>query len=121
MATSKQTKEGGESQRDQSSGTGRTFIAPLDGKAHVSGDRSAPLIFKTIPALFAETALRYAERDAAIFVDQGRRFTWGQLADTVDALAAALLELGFRKRDRIGIWSPNRWEWLVTQYATARI
>ena len=121
MANSQQTTEGAENHRDHGSSSSQTFVAPLGGKSHVSGDRSAPLLRKTIPALFAETASRYAERDAAIFVDQGRRFTWQELSDTVDALAAALLSLGFRKHDRIGIWSPNRWEWVVTQYATARI
>ena len=113
--------EGAENRRDHGFSSSQTFVAPLGGKSHVSGDRSAPLLRKTIPTLFAETASRYAERDAAIFVDQGRRFTWRELSDTVDALAAALLNLGFRKHDRIGIWSPNRWEWVVTQYATARI
>jgi fatty-acyl-CoA synthase len=119
MATSQQIPQRADNQRDHS--PGQPFIAPLDGKSHVSGDRSAPLLVKTIPALFAETVSRYAERDAAIFVDQGRRFTWRELSDTVDALATGLLSLGFRKHDRIGIWSPNRWEWVVTQYATARI
>ena len=78
---------------------------------------------KTIPALFAEPARLAANgpRDAAVFVEQDKRFTWDELAETVDALAAGLLALGLKKGDRIGIWSPNRWEWLLTQFATARI
>ena len=98
-----------------------TFIAPKGGVAHVSGDRSVPLLHKTIPQQFSETAQKYADRDAAVFVGQDRRFTWAELAETVDAFAAGLLALGLEKGDRIGIWSPNRWEWLVTQFATARI
>jgi len=98
-----------------------TFIAPKGGVAHVSGDRSVPLLHKTIPQQFSETAQKYADRDAAVFVGQDRRFTWAELAETVDAFAAGLLAFGLEKGDRIGIWSPNRWEWLVTQFATARI
>ena len=100
---------------------GRAFLGPRDGLSHVAGDRSVPLLDQTIPQLFSETAAKYADRDAAVFVEQGKRFSWRELAEAVDALAAALLKLGFEKGDRIGIWSPNRWEWLVTQFGTARI
>ncbi|RVC83521.1 AMP-binding protein [Mesorhizobium sp. M4A.F.Ca.ET.022.05.2.1] len=98
-----------------------TFIAPVSGKAHVSGDNSVPLLDKTIPELFSDTVAKYATLDAAVFVGQDKRFTWSELSDTVDALAAGFLALGLEKGDRVGIWSPNRWEWLVTQFATARI
>ncbi|TIT78082.1 MAG: AMP-binding protein [Mesorhizobium sp.] len=98
-----------------------SFIAPVDGRAHVSGDRSAPLLDKTIPELFSDTVSKYATLDAAVFVGQDKRFTWSELSDAVDALAAGFLALGLEKGDRVGIWSPNRWEWLVTQFATARI
>ena len=102
-------------------GASGTFIAPVDGKAHVSGDRSMPLLDKTIPELFSETVSKYATLDAAVFVGQDKRFTWSELSDAVDALAAGFLALGLEKGDRVGIWSPNRWEWLVTQFATARL
>ncbi|TPO10819.1 AMP-binding protein [Mesorhizobium sp. B1-1-5] len=101
--------------------TRNSFVAPLGGKAHVSGDRSVPLLDKTIPELFSDTVSRYATLDAAVFVGQDKRFTWSELSDAVDALAAGFLALGLEKGDRVGIWSPNRWEWLVTQFATARI
>lgn len=100
---------------------GGTFIAPVDGRAHVSGDRSAPLLKQTIPTLFSDTVSKYATQDAAVFAGQDKRFTWSELSDTVDTLAAGFLALGLEKGDRVGIWSPNRWEWLVTQFATARI
>ena len=80
-----------------------------------------PLLNKTIPALFSDTVSKYGTHDAAVFVEQDKRFTWSELSDTVDALAAGFLALGLEKGDRVGIWSPNRWEWLVTQFATARI
>ena len=112
-----QSVEGASNRR----GHGNSFVAPLDGLSHVSGERSVPLLHKTIPQLFAETASQHQDRDAAVFVEQEKRFSWRELAEAVDALAAALLKLGFEKGDRIGIWSPNRWEWLVTQFGTARI
>ncbi|MET2828352.1 AMP-binding protein [Mesorhizobium shangrilense] len=107
--------------RGRAARTGSVFIAPVDGRAHVSGERSVPLLPHTIPALFSQTAAKYATQDAAVFVAQDKRFTWSELSDTVDALAAGFLALGLEKGDRVGIWSPNRWEWLVTQFATARI
>ena len=98
-----------------------TFLKPLDGKAHVSGERAVPLLEQTIPAIFSDTVSRYGTLDAAVFVGQDKRFTWNELSEAVDALAAGFLALGLEKGDRVGIWSPNRWEWLVTQFATARI
>jgi fatty-acyl-CoA synthase len=121
MATNQQALRDMKHQRGHGLRHGATFIAPLDGRSHVSGDRSEPLLHETIPALFSATAKAYAPHDAAVFVEQDKRFTWDELSETVDALAAGLLSLGLRKGDRIGIWSPNRWEWLVTQFATARI
>ncbi|RWF45947.1 MAG: AMP-binding protein [Mesorhizobium sp.] len=107
--------------RGRGARSGIVFVAPVDGKAHVSGERKVPLLEETIPALFSDTVSKYGTLDAAIFVGQDKRFTWSELSDTVDALAAGFLALGLRKGDRVGIWSPNRWEWLVTQFATARI
>jgi fatty-acyl-CoA synthase len=107
--------------RGRAARTGSVFIAPVDGRAHVSGERSVPLLPHTIPALFSQTAAKYGTLDAAVFVAQDKRFTWSELSDTVDALAAGFVALGLEKGDRVGIWSPNRWEWLVTQFATARI
>ncbi len=107
--------------RGRAARTGSVFIAPVDGRAHVSGERSVPLLPHTIPAVFSQTAAKYGTLDAAVFVAQDKRFTWSELSDTVDALAAGFVALGLEKGDRVGIWSPNRWEWLVTQFATARI
>lgn len=118
MAISQSVEDAGNRRGAQ---IGKTFVAPLDGLSHVSGERSVPLLHKTIPQLFAETASQHQDGDAAVFVEQEKRFSWRELAEAVDAFAAALLKLGFEKGDRVGIWSPNRWEWLVTQFGTARI
>lgn len=101
--------------------SGQPGRSPTGGLAHVAGERSEPLLTLTIPRLLQRTVEAYGPRDAAVFPDQGRRLSWDQLAAEVDACAGGLLSLGLGKGDRVGIWSPNRWEWLVTQYATARI
>ena len=96
-------------------------LGPIGGVSHVKGDTGVPLLDLTIPQLLARTVERFGPRDAAVFAEQGRRFSWDELGDAVDRFAAGLAKLGLAKGDRIGIWSPNRWEWLVTQFATARI
>ncbi|MGE0282476.1 MAG: AMP-binding protein [Rhizobiaceae bacterium] len=96
-------------------------LKPVGGKSRVIGDTSRPLLGLTIPQLLARAVRANGPREAAVFVDQDKRFTWDEFAETVDQLAAGLLALGLKTGERIGIWSPNRWEWLVTQFATARI
>jgi fatty-acyl-CoA synthase len=87
----------------------------------VIGDTSAPLLDLTIPALLARTAARLPDHPAAIFRAEGIRWSYADLAREVDRLAGGLLRLGIAKGNRVGIWSPNRSEWLLTQFATARI
>ncbi len=96
-------------------------LVPHDNQSHVRGDQSAPLIHLTIPQVFSATAEKYPNHEAAYFAETGQRLTYRELAEAVDTLAAGLLSLGLQKGDRIGIWSPNRLEWLLTQFATARI
>ncbi len=94
---------------------------PIDGLSHVKGATGSPLLRLTIPALLRETATRFPDRDAAIFPAQNIRWSYAELSREVDRLAGGLLHLGIVKGDRVGIWSPNRIEWLLTQFATARI
>ena len=75
----------------------------------------------TIPALLDRAAAERPAAEAAVFADRGLRWTWAEFAAAVDRLATGLLDLGVRKGDRVGIWSPNRPEWLLSQFATARI
>jgi fatty-acyl-CoA synthase len=95
-------------------------VAPVTGLSHVAGPATEPLLELTIPALLAATAARHGDREAAVFRQTGLRLSWSGLAARVDALAAGLLALGLRRGDRVGIWSPNRVEWLLAQFATAR-
>ena len=97
-------------------------LAPKGGVSHVmdeAGDE--PLWRRTIPAVFAETVARHGPRDAAVFREHGERWSWAELGRRVDELAAGLHALGLTKGDRIGIWSPNRPEWLLVQFASARL
>ena len=95
--------------------------APIGGLSHVRGRSDEPLSEATVFDLLAATAARWPDRDAAVFVEQGHRFTWAQLLAAVEAAAAGLQALGVDQGDRVGIWSPNRSEWLLTQFAPARI
>ena len=96
-------------------------IVPVDGLSHVKGSTDRPLIDATIPAFLEEVVRRHGARTAAVFRAAGARWTYEQLARRVDRFAAGLLSLGLYKGDRIGIWAPNRPEWLIAQFATARI
>ena len=98
--------------------TGRT---PLNGLSHVWGETSPPLSDRTIGQWLDDTAARWPDHPACVFSATGLRWTWAQLRDEADRLAGALLQLGLALGDRLGIWSPNRSEWVLAQYATARI
>ena len=94
---------------------------PKDGLSHVMGDRNSPLLSLTIPQMLAQTVAQFGDREAVVFAEQGIRWNYRQFADAVDDLAGGLLQSGIAPGDRVGIWSPNRVEWLLTQFATARI
>ena len=64
---------------------------------------------------------KHGNKNAAIFSSQNIKLTYEELKLEIDRLACGLLSLGLIKGDRVGIWSPNRYEWLLTQFATARI
>jgi len=94
---------------------------PQGGLSQVRGETDGALSDSTVHALLAAAARRWPQRDAAVFVAQAVRLTWRELLDEAEAVAAGLWALGVRRGDRVGIWSPNRAEWLLTQFATARI
>ncbi|WP_323119322.1 AMP-binding protein [Burkholderia alba] len=102
-------------------GRGAALIAPRDGLSYVRGSTEVPLSEATVGQFLRDTAQRFPDRPAVVFREQGVRWTWREFADEVDVLAAALVERGVVKGYRVGIWSPNRVEWLLTQFATARI
>src|SRR4051794_19132180 len=85
------------------------------------GVSEVPLLGETIGANFDRTVARFPTREAVVSRHQQVRLTYAQLGDQVDALATGLLGLGIQKGDRIGIWSPNCVEWVLVQYATAKL
>jgi fatty-acyl-CoA synthase len=88
--------------------------------SYVHGASDTPFIGDTIGVHFDRVAERFAGRDALIARHQQIRWTYGELKERVDAFAAGLLALGLKRGDRIGVWSPNNAEWVVTQFATAK-
>jgi fatty-acyl-CoA synthase len=100
---------------------------PMDGSSQSAGLSYAhgvsltPLLCQTIGENLRQTVERFGDREALIVRSQGYRATYRQLWDSVSQLARALMALGVEPGDRVGIWSPNRFEWVVVQYATARI
>ncbi|WP_244814869.1 AMP-binding protein [Caballeronia sp. Lep1P3] len=96
-------------------------IEPRDGLSYVRGATDIPLSDATVSRFLLDTVARFPDRPAVVFREQDIRWTWREFADEVDVLANALLDLGLQPGDRVGIWSPNRVEWLLTQFATARM
>ncbi|MBT5414147.1 MAG: AMP-binding protein [Rhodospirillaceae bacterium] len=89
--------------------------------SHVSGSAETALRHITIPQLLRDCVSRFGPRDAVIVPEQDIRRSYDGFDREVDELAGGFLALGLEKGDRVGIWSPNRYEWLLTQFATARI
>ncbi|WP_076258518.1 AMP-binding protein [Intrasporangium flavum] len=89
--------------------------------SHTRGESEPPLIEQTIGDNLDATVARFGDREALVDVTQGRRWTYTELQRDVDALARALLAVGVRTGDRVGIWAPNCSEWTLVQYATAKM
>jgi len=87
----------------------------------LEGSGEPPLLDLTIGEMLQETASKYPDREALVVCHQQVRWTWAQYLEEIDRLAAGLLALGVQPGDRVGIWAPNRVEWNLTQYATARM
>ncbi len=88
--------------------------------SYVHGASGTPFIGDTIGVHFDRIVERFGERDALIVRHQQIRWTYRELKERVDAFAAGLLALGLKRGDRIGVWSPNNAEWVITQFATAK-
>jgi fatty-acyl-CoA synthase len=89
--------------------------------SYVYGASSAPLLGDTIGRFFDLACKRWAGRLALVVRHQKVKLTYSKLRQRVDQLAAGLLALGLEPGDRVGIWSPNNTEWVLTQFATAKI
>jgi fatty-acyl-CoA synthase len=89
-------------------------------QSYVHGASAQPLLGETIGRHLDRIADRHGERPAVVVRHQDIRWTYAELKARVDALAAGLVALGLRPGDRIGIWSQNNAEWILTQFATAK-
>jgi fatty-acyl-CoA synthase len=89
-------------------------------RSYVHGASDIPLLGNTIGEHFDDVVRRWPDREALVVKHQNIRWTYSQLKEQVNALAAGLVALGLEPGDRIGIWSPNNAEWVTTQFATAR-
>ncbi|NWQ82874.1 ACSF2 synthetase, partial [Columbina picui] len=88
--------------------------------SYVQGVSDVPLLTKTVGQCLDKTVERFPDREALVFYRDGVRKTFAQLKEEVDQAAAGLLALGLKKGDRLGMWSPNRYEWVLMQFATAQ-
>ena len=93
----------------------------MSGVAYSSGTSDVALLGDTIGANLDRTAARFPDQDALVDCSTGLRRTYREFVAEVDMLATGLLDAGLRKGDRVGIWAPNRAEWTLVQYATAKI
>jgi fatty-acyl-CoA synthase len=89
--------------------------------SYSSAVSDTPLLGHTIGADLRRTVARHGDREALVDVPTHRRWTYNELDVEVDELALGLLELGIAKGDRVGIWAPNCAEWVLLQYATAKV
>jgi fatty-acyl-CoA synthase len=89
--------------------------------SYVSGPSERPLLGRTIGAQLDVTASEHGAAEALVSRHQGVRLTYAELRAEVERVARALMAMGVARGDRVGIWSPNVAEWVLVQYATAKI
>src|SRR3954463_6876922 len=92
---------------------------PAPSYSHGASD--IPLLGETIGANLERTVARVGDRDAVVSCHQDVRLTYGEFDAAVNRIASGLLAAGIAKGDRIGIWSPNCAEWVLVQFATAKV
>jgi fatty-acyl-CoA synthase len=89
--------------------------------SYAHGPSTVPLLGETIGEALNRAAARFPDRDALVSCHQNVRFTYREFLHETNRAARALMALGVERGDRVGIWSPNTAEWMVTQYAAAKV
>lgn len=89
--------------------------------SYTNGASNIPLLGETIDENLRKTVAKFPNNDALISVHQHYRATYTEFYEQVTAVAKGLIALGVKTGDRVGIWSPNCYEWTLLQYATAKI
>lgn len=90
-------------------------------QSYFSGASDTQIIYETIGNYLEGICERYPDNEALVVRHQGIRWTYREFMQEIDRLATGLLALGIEPGDRVGIWGPNSYEWIMVQYATARI
>ncbi|WP_135075437.1 AMP-binding protein [Terasakiella sp. SH-1] len=93
----------------------------MSNVSHTVGSTESELLHQTIDEALGETVQKFGGNEALISCHQNIRWTYRELQHQVDKVASGLLALGLEKGDRLGIWSPNNAEWVLTQLATAKV
>ncbi|WP_067139051.1 AMP-binding protein [Microtetraspora malaysiensis] len=89
--------------------------------SYSSGTSDVSLLGETIGENLERTVARFGDREALVDVATGRRWTYAEFDTAVNEVALGLMARGIAKGDRVGIWAPNCAEWVLVQYATAKI
>lgn len=89
--------------------------------SYASGPSAIPLLGQTIGQNLKDTVKRFPDNDALVCVEQNYRSSYSEFYNQTTTVAKSLLAKGIAKGERVGIWSPNRSEWVLLQYATARV
>src|SRR3954453_14153424 len=89
--------------------------------SYASGTSRTPLLGDTIGDNLDRTIGRWGDREALVSVQQSERYSYAELGEAVDRAARSLIAADLRAGDRVGIWSPNCVEWVLVQYATAKL
>ncbi|XP_031432273.1 medium-chain acyl-CoA ligase ACSF2, mitochondrial [Clupea harengus] len=93
---------------------------PSVTSSYVHGTSSLPLLPLTVGQSLQTAVEKWPDREALVFLKTGIRKTFSQFQEDVDQAAAGLLSLGLKRGDRLGIWGPNTYEWILFQFATAK-
>ncbi|MGQ4440483.1 linear/branched/unsaturated fatty acid:CoA ligase LbuL [Streptomyces anthocyanicus] len=97
------------------------MTAPAPQPSYAHGTSTTPLLGDTVGANLGRAIAAHPDREALVDVPSGRRWTYAEFGAAVDELARGLLAKGVTRGDRVGIWAVNCPEWVLVQYATARI
>ncbi|KAM9837439.1 medium-chain acyl-CoA ligase ACSF2, mitochondrial [Aulostomus maculatus] len=95
-------------------------IVPTLTTSYAHGTSSSTLLHTTIGEALLKTTERVPDREALVFIQDGIRKTFAQFQQDVDQAAAGLMALGLSRGDRLGMWGPNTYEWVLFQFATAK-
>uniref|UniRef100_A0A480N5L4 Medium-chain acyl-CoA ligase ACSF2, mitochondrial n=1 Tax=Sus scrofa TaxID=9823 RepID=A0A480N5L4_PIG len=97
-----------------------TAPLPIGGLSYIQGNTKLRLINKTVGWCLDATAQKIPDKEALVVFHENIRLTFAQLKEQVDKAAAGLLSIGLRKGDRLGMWGPNSYAWVLIQLATAQ-